>query len=259
MIAVVSPAKTLDFETQPCTELFTEPSFLKDSSELVKRLRKLSEDRLGELMGISPKLAGLNYARFQEWTTPFNTQNARPALLAFKGDVYAGLQAQTFSDDQFLYAQDHLRILSGLYGLLRPLDLIQPYRLEMGTSLDTIRGKNLYEFWGDRITEVLSKDLQADDSGILINLASNEYFNAIQPARLDTRIVTPVFKDEKNGNFKIISFFAKKARGLMSRYIIETQPKTPEDLRYFDSEGYAYNAKESSEDMIVFSRPESAR
>lgn len=259
MIAVVSPAKTLDFETEPCTELFTEPGFLKDSSVLVKRLRQLSEAAVGELMGVSAKLAGLNHARYREWSTPFTPGNARPAVLAFKGDVYAGLRAETFSDDQFRYAQEHLRILSGLYGLLRPLDLIQPYRLEMGTGLDTRRGKDLYAFWGERITDVLAEDLAVDDSGILVNLASNEYFKALRPAKLGARVVTPVFKDEKNSQFKIISFFAKKARGLMSRYIIETQAKAPEDLQGFDSEGYAYDAGESQHDKPVFKRPESAR
>ncbi len=259
MIAVVSPAKTLDFETQPCTELFTEPGFLEDSSVLVKRLRKYSQDGLGELMGVSAKLAALNHARYREWSTPFTPGNARPAVLAFKGDVYAGLRAESLSEEQFGYAQEHLRILSGLYGLLRPLDLIQPYRLEMGTALDTRRGKDLYAFWGDRITEALAADLAADDSDILVNLASNEYFNAVRPAKLGARVVTPVFKDEKNGAFKIISFFAKKARGLMSRYIIEEQPEAPADLQGFDAQGYAYDAGESAGDTLVFKRPESAR
>ena len=259
MIAVVSPAKTLDFETQPCTELFTEPGFLKDSKKLIKRLRELSADDLGDLMGISSRLAELNHGRYRDWSTPFTQHNSKPAVLAFKGDVYTGLQANDFSDDDFSYAQKHLRILSGLYGLLRPLDLIQPYRLEMGTGLDNHRGKNLYAFWGDQITNALAADLSADSSGILVNLASNEYFSSIRPEKLDARIITPVFKDEKNGNLKIISFFAKKARGLMSRFLIQERVQTPDELKGFTLEGYSYDDTLSDGDILVFARPESAR
>ena len=175
-------------------------------------------------------MAKLNYCRFRDWSTPFTSENAKPAVLAFKGDVYTGLQAALFSDDDLAYAQDHLRILSGLYGILRPLDLMQPYRLEMGTGLQNLRGKNLYSFWGDQITDALAEDLSSDSSGMLVNLASNEYFTSINQKKLGARIITPVFKDEKNGNFKIISFFAKKARGLMSRFIIQEKIETPADL-----------------------------
>ena len=259
MIAVVSPAKTLDFETQPCTEVFTKPEFMKDSSILIDRLRDFSSAELGNLMGVSTKLAELNFCRFRDWSTPFTSENAKPALLAFKGDVYAGLQADIFSDDDLAYAQDHLRILSGLYGLLRPLDLMQPYRLEMGTGLDNIRGKNLYSFWSDSITNALTAALSADSSGILVNLASNEYFQCINQKKLGARIITPVFKDEKNGNFKIISFFAKKARGLMSRFIIQERVETPSDLKSFGLGGYTYDKQQSVGDTIIFTRPESAR
>ena len=259
MIAVVSPAKTLDFETQPCTEVFTKPEFLQDSSILVDRLRDFSSEELGDLMGISGKLAELNYCRFRDWSTPFTPENAKPAVLAFKGDVYTGLQAALFSDDDLAYAQDHLRILSGLYGILRPLDLMQPYRLEMGTGLQNLRGKNLYSFWGDQITDALAEDLSSDSSGMLVNLASNEYFTSINQKKLGARIITPVFKDEKNGNFKIISFFAKKARGLMSRFIIQEKIETPADLESFGLDGYAYDKEQSDGDKLVFTRPESAR
>ncbi len=259
MIAIVSPAKTLDFETQPCTEMFSEPGFLEDSEVLVKHLRKFSVGDLGHLMGISSKLAELNHGRFRDWSTPFNTVNSKPAVLAFQGDVYTGLQASDFSEDDFTYAQDHFRILSGLYGMLRPLDLIQPYRLEMGTRLANPRGKDLYSFWDDRITDALAKDLAGDSSGILVNLASNEYFNSIQTKKLGARVVTPVFQDEKNGQYKIISFFAKKARGLMTRYIIQERVESPRCLKDFTLGGYVYNESSSNGDRMVFMRSEAAR
>ena len=254
MLIVISPAKTLDFETPPKVPTFTIPDFLDDSAELIDELRSYEPYRLGDLMGISPKLADLNSNRYHNWSLPFTADNAKQSVLAFKGDVYTGLDADSMSADDLQFAQAHLRILSGLYGVLKPLDLMQPYRLEMGTKLKNRRGKDLYDFWDDRINKTLNDELAGQDSPVLVNLASNEYFKSVQPERLNARIVTPTFKEARNGDYKFISFTAKKARGLMSRYIIRNRLAEPDDLRGFDLEGYRYNAALSDADTPVFTR-----
>ena len=255
MLIVISPAKTLDFETPPRIPAFTIPDFLDDSAELIDELRGFEPHKLGKLMGISPKLADLNSNRYHAWTLPFTADNAKQSVLAFKGDVYAGLDADNLSADDLQYAQEHLRILSGLYGVLKPLDLMQPYRLEMGTKLKNRRGNDLYAFWNDRINASLNTELAGQDDPVLVNLASNEYFKSARPEKLAARIVTPVFKEERNGVYKFISFSAKKARGLMSRYIIRNRLSKPEDINGFDLEGYRYNADLSGADKPVFTRP----
>ncbi|MDY0916741.1 peroxide stress protein YaaA [Pseudomonas viridiflava] len=254
MLMVISPAKTLDFETPPTTERFTQPQYLDHSQELISQLRELAPAQIAELMHLSDKLAGLNAARFGSWTPAFTPENAKQALLAFKGDVYTGLQAETLSEDQLDYAQKHLRMLSGLYGLLRPLDLMQPYRLEMGTRLANARGKDLYAFWGTRISEWLNEALADQGDDLLLNLASTEYFSAVKRSALNARIIDIEFKDLKNGQYKIISFYAKKARGMMSRFVIEERIDSPEALRAFDVQGYRYNAELSSPSKLVFLR-----
>ncbi|QXG33899.1 peroxide stress protein YaaA [Pseudomonas viridiflava] len=254
MLMVISPAKTLDFETPPTTERFTQPQYLDHSQELISQLRELAPAQIAELMHLSDKLAGLNAARFGSWTPAFTPENAKQALLAFKGDVYTGLQAETLSEDQLDYAQKHLRMLSGLYGLLRPLDLMQPYRLEMGTRLANARGKDLYAFWGTRISEWLNEALADQGDDLLLNLASTEYFSAVKRSALNARIIDTEFKDLKNGQYKIISFYAKKARGMMSRFVIEERIDSPEALRAFDVQGYRYNAELSTPSKLVFLR-----
>ena len=254
MLTVISPAKTLDFETSPQAPAFTLPDFLDDSAELIDELRQFEPYQLSDLMGISPKLAELNSNRYHNWVLPFTTDNAKQAVLAFKGDVYAGLDAGNLSPDDLEYAQQHLRILSGLYGVLKPLDLMQPYRLEMGAKLKNRRGKDLYAFWDDRINQALGRELAGQDNPVLVNLASNEYFKSVRADKLATRIVSPVFKEERNGQLKLISFSAKKARGLMSRYIIRNRLSDPEDLKGFDLEGYRYNGALSDTDHPLFTR-----
>ncbi len=254
MLIVISPAKTLDYDSPLPTEQFSQPDFLDRSQQLIEELQGLTPADIAGLMKISDKLGQLNYARFQDWQRPFDLDNARQALLAFKGDVYTGLAADSFSAADFDFAQRHLRILSGLYGLLRPLDLMRPYRLEMGTKFANRAGKNLYEFWGDSLTEALNQQLAALNSDVLVNLASNEYFKAVQPKALQGEVITPVFKDLKGGQYKIISFYAKKARGLMSAYIIKNRLTTAEQLKAFDLEGYRYNAAMSSEREPTFIR-----
>ncbi len=254
MLIVISPAKNLDYDTPIPTSLSSKPSFLKHSTLLAEQLKEMAPHELSELMGISDKLGVLNFDRYQTWQPPFNKKNARQAVFAFKGDVYVGLDAYQFSEQDCEFAQEHLRILSGLYGLLRPLDLIQPYRLEMGTKLANERGKDLYEFWGDLQTKQLNKQLKSIGSDYLINLASNEYFKSVQPKNIDANIITPVFKDKKNDQYKIISFFAKKARGLMSAYIIKNKITSPIQLKKFNREGYSYNAAMSSKSELVFTR-----
>lgn len=254
MLMVISPAKTLDFETAPATQRFTQPQYLDHSQELIEQLRTLSPAQISELMHVSDKIGGLNAARFGSWTPAFTQENAKQALLAFKGDVYTGLNAETFSDADFSYAQDHLRMLSGLYGLLRPLDLMMPYRLEMGTKLPNARGKDLYAFWGTRISEWLNQALAEQGDDVLLNLASNEYFSAVKRTALKARIINTEFKDLKNGQYKIISFYAKKARGMMSRFVIEERINDPEALQAFDAQGYRYNREQSTPDKLVFLR-----
>ncbi|HIX62505.1 MAG TPA: peroxide stress protein YaaA [Candidatus Halomonas stercoripullorum] len=257
MLSVISPAKTLDFETPATSATHSQPDFLDHSQQLIDILRDYSPQQLSELMNISDKLAGLNAARFGEWQLPFTPANAKPAAQAFQGDVYTGLEAASFSADDNAFAQRHLRILSGLYGLLRPLDLIQPYRLEMGTRLPNPAGKDLYAFWRDTLTPALDQAIAESGSKVLVNLASNEYFKSIDTKRLDARIITPVFKDEKNGQFKIISFYAKKARGLMAAWMIRERLNDPEALTQFDVAGYAFNPAMSDGDTLVFTRNES--
>lgn len=259
MLAVLSPAKNLDYESDYLAVEATQPRLLDEAETLVQRCRELTPQQLGSLMKISDKLAGLNAARFTEWSLPFTEDNARPAIYAFNGDVYAGLDAESMTHDDVRSAQQQLRILSGLYGLLRPLDLMQPYRLEMGTKLDNERGKNLYEFWGNEITELLNADLAQTDSDVLVNLASNEYFSSVNKKALKAQLVTPVFKDEKNGQFKVISFYAKKARGLMARFMVNQKPNSVSDLKAFDYAGYRFSASESSDKELVFKRAESDR
>ncbi|MBW1251494.1 peroxide stress protein YaaA [Pantoea allii] len=256
MLMVISPAKTLDYESPLATQRFTQPALLEKSQQLIKIARKLSPAQVASLMSISDKLAHLNAERFNSWQPDFSLENARQAILAFKGDVYTGLQAETFSEKDFDFAQDHLRMLSGLYGLLRPLDLMQPYRLEMGIKLANPAGQDLYSFWGDLLTEKLNDALASQGDDVLINLASDEYFKAIKPKKLQARLIKPVFLDEKNGKFKVISFYAKKARGLMSRYIIQHRLTKPEQLTRFDVDGYAFAADESRENELVFKRAE---
>lgn len=256
MLAVVSPAKNLDYESDLPELNVTQPRLLDNAEELVEVCRQLSPQQLGSLMKISDKLAGLNAARFQEWQRPFNEDNARPAMFAFNGDVYTGLDAASLNSEAIDTAQKQLRILSGLYGVLRPLDLMQPYRLEMGSKLDNPKGKNLYEYWGDTITQTLNDDLAELGSSTLVNLASNEYFSAVKPKALNADIITPVFKDEKNGQYKVISFYAKKARGLMARFILNQKPKSVSDLKEFDANGYSFNEAMSSDKQLVFCRAE---
>jgi hypothetical protein len=221
---------------------------------LINRLRDFSALDLSELQHVSSNIAELNFERNHAWKTPFNLKNSRQALFAFKGDVYTGLDAYTMTDQNLAFAQDHLRILSGLYGVLRPLDLMKPYRLEMGTRLSTSEGKNLYEFWDMQITDAVNKQLKAIESDTLINLASNEYFKAVKARNVKGQIITPAFKDYKNGEYKMIGFFAKKARGLMTRFIIDNEITQPEGIKKFDIEGYTYNASMSNEHNWVFTR-----
>jgi cytoplasmic iron level regulating protein YaaA (DUF328/UPF0246 family) len=258
MILVISPAKALDYETPPTTATFTQPDLLDQSAELIDILREKSPAQIAELMSLSDQLSSLNVARYASWARPFAPDNAKQALLAFNGDVYEGLDAKSLTDADLTWAQDHLRILSGLYGVLRPLDLMQAYRLEMGTRLANPRGKNLYEFWGERITEELNRLLAYEqDAGrppVVLNLASDEYFKSVKPKKLKGRIVSPVFEDWKGGRYKIISFYAKRARGLMSRYVITNRVDEVEALRGFDAEGYAFAADASDADTLVFRR-----
>ena len=254
MLMVISPAKTLDYETPPATARFTQPQYLDHSQELIEQLRELSPPQIGELMHLSDKLSGLNAARFGSWTPAFTPENAKQALLAFKGDVYTGLNAVDFNEADFDYAQNHLRMLSGLYGLLRPLDLMMPYRLEMGTKLANARGKDLYAFWGTQISEWLNQALAEQGDDVLLNLASNEYFSAVKKTALNARIINTEFKDLKNGQHKIISFYAKKARGMMSRFVIKERINNPEHLKQFDEQGYRFSAEQSKPDLLVFLR-----
>ncbi len=253
----IVPAKTLDYDTPPATARFTHPQHLDHAQELIGQLRQMSPQQIGELMHLSDKLAALNVARYGSWQPDFTPANAKQALLAFKGDVYTGLAAEDFSEEDFDFAQAHLRMLSGLYGVLRPLDLMQPYRLEMGTKLANARGANLYEFWGERISGWLNEALADQGDDILLNLASNEYFGAVKRKALKARIIDTEFKDLKNGQYKIISFYAKKARGLMARYVIKERIRDPEQLKAFDYQGYRYSAEQSKPDSLVFLRDHS--
>ena len=253
MLMLISPAKTLDFDTPAHTAQYSQPDFLDESKALIKELRALAPQDISALMKISDKLGTLNYQRFADWQTPFAPDNAKQAVLAFRGDVYTGLDADSMSDDDLAFAQQHLRILSGLYGLLRPLDLIQPYRLEMGTKFANSRGSDLYNFWDGIISGELNA-LLTTPNDVLLNLASNEYFKAAQEKTINSRIVTPVFMDDKGSKYKIISFFAKKARGLMAAFIINNKITEVEDIKGFVSDSYSFNAANSEGDKWVFTR-----
>lgn len=256
MLMVISPAKTLDYTTPVSLKDYTQPKYIKQAEQLVKQLKKLSVQDIASLMGISDKLAALNMARFEQWTPHFNTDNAKQAILAFKGDVYTGLDVETFTDADFQFSQQHLRILSGLYGILKPLDLMQPYRLEMGTKFANAKGKNLYEFWGDQITQGLNKVIKEQGDDILINLASKEYFSSVKTSQLNAHLIDIEFKDLKENQYKIISFYAKKARGMMARYIIKNQLSHIEQLKGFNSEGYYYAEDLSTLNKLIFLRDE---
>ena len=249
MLAIISPSKTQDFE--PTTiQNFTQTRQISDSQALVEILKDKSQAQIGELMSISEKLSKLNYERFQSFKTPLTQSNAKQALLAFKGDVYNGIDAPSLSTQDLAFAQNHVRMLSGLYGVIRPLDLIAPYRLEMGTKLANTRGKNLYEFWGDRISQVLNED----ESDVIINLASNEYFKGIDKKALKAKIINIAFKENKNGNYKVIGIYAKRARGLMVRYMIDQRLTSPDQLKAFDVEGYRFRQSLSDDKTWVFTR-----
>jgi uncharacterized protein len=253
MKIVLSPAKSLDFDNIPEIKVASQPIFLNESQLLINKLKKYSPKKIGDLMSISPKLSDLNYSRFQDWTLPFTKENAKTAMYVFTGDAYRGMNPREFSQEDVVNAQGYLRILSGLYGVLKPQDIIQPYRLEMGTKIDyTEKVNNLYKFWGDKVTDALNAEMEKEE--VLINLASNEYFKVIDPKRLNHRIVTCSFKDEKNGEYKIISFFAKFARGLMTRFIIQNKITEVEHLKAFDLDRYCYNEEMSTEDNFVFVR-----
>jgi len=254
MLIIISPAKKLAAQRIAPPLPATQPEFLGQAAELVDTLRDMDSFQLADLMGISMKLADLNMRRFQQWYTPFTLSNASPALLAFQGDVYQGLQADTLSENGLTFAQQHLRILSGLYGLLRPLDLMQDYRLEMGTTLANPRGRDLYAFWGDTITLALNRALAEQGDDILINLASQEYFKSVRTEKLSGRVITPLFKEKKTGGYKIVSLLAKRARGMMSRYIIDHRITEPDALKKFDVGSYRFNPELSSEHEWSFTR-----
>jgi len=254
MLIVISPAKTLDYETPPVTKKHTIPDYLDDAQQLINRAKQYSTLDISDVMSVSTKIAELNFERFQQWHTPFTPDNAKQAVLAFKGDVYSGLDATTLKAADFTYAQKHLRILSGLYGLLRPLDLMQPYRLEMGRKIVSDRGSNLYEFWGEEITDGLNSQLKKLKTHYLINLASNEYFKAVKPKLLNAEVITPAFKDFKNGEYKMIGVYAKKARGMLSRYIIENKLTDVEQIKDFNLDGYKLNSSLTKGNTWVFTR-----
>lgn len=256
MLVVVSPAKKLDFDSENTSEVTAQPRFLSQAKKLARAAKKLKSDDLRALMGISQPLADLNVARFKAFKPPFTPANARPAIDAFQGDVYVGFDAKTLSDDDREFANNHIRILSGLYGLLNPLDLIQAYRLEMGVRFSNERGANLYEFWGDRLSKAIDKDLKDHEHKILINLASNEYFKAVKARSLKAKVITPVFQDVKDGRARVISFLAKKARGMMARYIVDNRTTEPEELKNFSGGGYRFDPGQSTDTKWVFTRPQ---
>lgn len=255
MLIVVSPAKSLDYQSPLPTAEFTQPAFLDQSEALISILREKSPAEIAKLMALSDPLATLNFTRYAEWARPFAPHNARQAVFAFNGDVYEGLGAYSFTVEQIAFAQAHFRMLSGLYGVLRPLDLMQAYRLEMGTKLANPAGKDLYAFWGEAITTALNAELaQQDGAPVLLNLASEEYFKSVRPKKLNARVITPVFEEKKGAAYKIVSFYAKRARGLMSRYAIVNSITDPEALKAFDVEGYAFTPAASEGDRWVFRR-----
>jgi cytoplasmic iron level regulating protein YaaA (DUF328/UPF0246 family) len=256
MLMVISPAKKLDVETKSTVKKSTQPLLLSEAQQLIDELKRLAPQDVSSLMHISDKLGVLNYDRYQEWQLPFTSENAKQAIFVFKGDVYVGLDAESFSQGELEFAQQHLSILSGLYGILRPLDLMQAYRLEMGTRFENTGGKNLYSFWGDKITQQLNKQLKKNKTQTLVNLASTEYFKSVDVSSLDATVITPIFKDQKKGVYKIISFYAKKARGLMAAYAIKNNITNAKDLKRFTVDGYRYQTDQSSDREWVFTREE---
>lgn len=256
MLVLLSPAKTLDYQSILPTDVHTLPRLLESSQQLIDLSRQLSASEIANLMSVSGKIAQLNVERFRDWQIDFDFSNSRQAIFAFKGDVYTGLDAYQFSDSDLNFAQQHLRMLSGLYGVLRPLDLMMPYRLEMGTKLQNIHGRNLYQFWGHQITDMINQDLAEQHSDLLINLASDEYYKAVKESKVQAKIIKPVFLDQKNGQYKVISFYAKKARGLMARFIIENRVQSIEGLKSFNLEGYYLDTVNSNDIELVFKREE---
>ncbi len=255
MLIVISPAKTLDFDAKVLVENYSLPSFIDHAENLVNEMRKLQVNEIGQLMGISHNLAQLNFERFLTWHSPFTPQNARQAIFVFRGEVYRGIDIDTWKSEAVLESQSYLRILSGMYGLLRPLDLIQAYRLEMGTALKTAKAKNLYEYWGNKITHQLNEDMKySTGEKVLINLASNEYFKSISKKELKFNVITPIFKEQKGNNFTTITVYAKKARGLMTRFIIENRISQSDDIKAFDTEGYSFSASMSKNNEWTFVR-----
>ncbi|MDE2616795.1 MAG: peroxide stress protein YaaA [Burkholderiales bacterium] len=254
MLFLLSPAKSLDYDTPTGDVPHTHPLFTKQSAELIQLLRDYSPQRISELMDLSDALAGLNIARYQAWRPKFTAKNSKQAVLAFDGDVYDGLDARTLKAEDLAWAQEHVCILSGLYGVLRPLDWMQPYRLEMGTALENPRGRNLYKFWGTRIADYLNERLQADKTPVVVNLASQEYFKAVDTKVLKARVIECVFEDWKGSQYKVISFFAKRARGRMARYALTKRLTTPKQLEKFNLDGYAHEAAASEPDRLVFRR-----
>jgi len=254
MLLIISPAKKLDFEKPSPYSEHSQPAMLEEAAGLIEILRDKDSFQIADLMKLSMNLADLNVARYQQWHIPFTPDNAKQAIFAFRGDVYQGMDADSFSCDDIDFAQKHLRILSGLFGLLRPLDLMQPYRLEMGTRLHNPRGRDLYAFWGDRITDALKEAVNQQGDDILINLASNEYFKSVNIKKINANIITPQFKERRGDSYKVISFNAKKARGQMARYIIEHQLSDPESLKGFNTDGYVFNDAISEGSTWVFSR-----
>jgi len=256
MLITLSPSKGQDFETASLTSTHSSPAALKDSELLINELRKINSKQLQELMGISMNIAKLNVDRYKTFAGPFTTKNAKQAIFAFKGDVYGGLDLEKFNEDDYAYAQDHLRILSGLYGCLRPLDLIQPYRLEMKTRLKNKRGENLYQFWGDRITKSLNKVLKKQKEPVLVNLASNEYFKSVKPKLLEGKLLNINFKETKDGKTRVVAIFAKRARGMMADFIIRNRIENPEDIKKFRVDGYSFNKTLSDDRQWTFERPQ---
>jgi cytoplasmic iron level regulating protein YaaA (DUF328/UPF0246 family) len=254
MLFLISPAKALDYETPSPTATHTQPLFGERSAELIEVLREKSPQQIADLMDLSDKLAGLNVARYEAWSPKFTPANSKQAALAFDGDVYGGLDARSLDQGALDWLQQHLCILSGLYGVLRPLDLMQPYRLEMGTRLATARGKNLYQFWGSQIADYLNQRAAADASPVVINLASEEYFKVVDQKTLKPRVVSCVFEERKGGQYKVVSFFAKRARGLMARFAVQRRAVTPAQLQAFDAEGYRFSPAASAPDRLVFRR-----
>jgi uncharacterized protein len=256
MLIVLSPAKSLDYKTPVKVKAPTLPEFVSESAKLIADLKRLSPQDIAKLMGLSDQLAILNVGRYQDWSKNFTEGNSKPAIYAFNGDVYDGFDVKTLNAKAVEFAQDHIRILSGLYGALKPLDLMQPYRLEMGTAFKNARGKDLYAFWGSRVTDSIKLVLEKQKQPVLLNLASEEYFKVLQPKELDCQVITPVFQDAKDGKYKIISFYAKRARGLMARYVVENRISDPADLKGFNLDGYKYYAAESKPDKPIFRRAE---